>query len=101
MDKVFGGGLGASPPEAERFLPFINWFMAVWDIVFRWKKYRPDRPGKDDRPYLPLCLRFDYRDTPPLGPGAKLPEAKHFLASERLVLYKKWTENKNYIMEIV
>ena len=39
--------------------------------MFGWKKYRPDRPGKDDRPYLPLCLRFDYRDTPPLGPGAK------------------------------
>jgi len=46
------------------------------------KKYRPDRSGKDDRPY------------------PKPQKLNTFLASE-MVIFKQWTENKNYIMEIV
>ena len=94
MDKMFGGGLGAKPPEAERFLLFRNWFMVVWDIVFGWKKYRPDGSAKDYRPYPPLSLSFDYWETPLWGPGAEpmvgfggnAPEDKHFLASERVIV---------------
>jgi len=83
--------------------------MMVWDIVFGWKKYRPDRSGKDDRPtrHLVWGLIIEGRrrgvqgQSPWWGLGAKPPEAKLFLASEKVIFIWKWTKNKNYIMEIV
>ena len=65
--------------------------------MFGWKKYRLDRSGKDDRPYPPLSLMFDYSETPPWGPGAeplvgcggKATEAKHLLASETVIFIFK------------
>jgi len=35
------------------------------------------------------------------GPGAKPPEAKHYLASERGLLYLKWTELELHSKTIV
>jgi len=101
MDKVFGVGLGAKPPEAERFLLFRNWFMMVWDIVFGWKKYRPDRSGKDDRPtrHLVWGLIIEGRRRGVWGQSPQ--KLNSFWLLKKWFLYEKSTKNKNYIMEIV
>jgi hypothetical protein len=89
MDKVFGGGLWAKPPEAGRFLLFINWFMVVGDIVFGWKKYRTVRSGKDDRHIRHWVWGWLLRDAA-VGSGAMrgLGQSPHKLNS--FWLLKEW-----------